>query len=79
MQILSCGYHVKNSSNDTANDSTLAVLDDDSFYIHPHWLSYSDIIDSVPDWVVILVGVYVSVISVIGVLGNLCVIAAFIR
>lgn len=48
-------------------------------YLHPHWLRYIDVIDSAPDAFFYALGVYITVVCIVGVLGNLTVIYIFAR
>jgi len=53
--------------------------DDDRLYLHPHWLRYRDVIDSASDWFIYALGVYISIVGVISICGNVTVIVVFIR
>ena len=76
MQILCCNCGANVDENDTtANRSSGDLVE----YIHPHWLRYSDVIDSAPDCFITAIGVYVTIVSVVGIIGNLGVIVAFLR
>ena len=51
----------------------------DYLFIHPHWLKYRDDIDNVPDAFMFAIGVYITIVCLTGVMGNVGVILVFIR
>ena len=48
-------------------------------YIHPHWQRRMDVILSAPDSLFYALGVYITVVCIVGVVGNATVIAMFAR
>jgi hypothetical protein len=68
-------------NNVTSNWTSLAPPDVifGNLYLHPHWIRYLDVIESAPGWFLNFVGVYMTVICIIGVIGNLTVITVFLK
>jgi hypothetical protein len=67
-------------SSDNMNLST--PLEDDLFnglYLHPHWLRHRELIEAAPQGFLFVVGVYMTLICFAGIVGNLTVIAVFLR
>jgi uncharacterized membrane protein YphA (DoxX/SURF4 family) len=48
-------------------------------YLHPHWQKYMDLIDAVPGGVLFGIGAFITVVCIVGVLGNLTAIFIFAR
>jgi hypothetical protein len=48
-----------------------------SLYFHPHWLRYRDVIDGAPDWFISGIGIYITVVCLAGIVGNIAVISVF--
>jgi hypothetical protein len=47
--------------------------------LHPHWRLYRHVILSAPDWFVYGLGVYITAVSILGVVGGGIVIFLFVR
>ena len=74
--------------SDVTGDEPIAVAgadtwsgrqDDGRPYLHDHWLRYRDVIDSAPDWFIYALGVYITIVGVVSIVGNATVIVVFIR
>lgn len=48
-------------------------------YLHPHWLRHRELIEAAPQGFLFAIGVYMTVICFAGIIGNLTVIAVFLR
>ena len=51
--------------------------DDWDLYVHPHWKQYD--MDALPDWGHYIVGIYIGIVGITGVIGNFTVIFMFLR
>lgn len=74
-----------NATDDVRTDCTNDVRDrfgesrTSELYIHPHWLEYREVIEAAPNWFLYGLGVYISLVSVTGIVGNVAVICTFVR
>jgi hypothetical protein len=48
-------------------------------YFHPHWLRHRDVIDGAPDWFISGIGIYIMVVGLAGIVGNIGVVSVFLR
>lgn len=47
--------------------------------VHPHWNKYIDVIESASDWFYYVIGIYITLVSVVGVFAGSIVIFATVR
>ena len=68
------------SSNYSRNYSSLSpYFWDESLTLHPHWQQQLHILEAIPDIAHYLVGVYMCLVGLTGVLGNGVLIYLFVR
>jgi hypothetical protein len=63
-----CDKSAKMNSSATKNETLLEehLLERYGLWVHPHWRQYGDVIDSADDLVFTCIGVYITVMCVIG-------------
>jgi len=53
--------------------------DDGRPWLHYHWQKHRDVIDSAPEWLIYVLGVYITIVGVVAISGNLTVVLVFVR
>jgi hypothetical protein len=66
-------------SSDSFSDEATASENDDKLYFHPHWLQYVDVIDGASDWFIFGIGIYITIVCLAGIFGNVAVVSVFLR